>query len=97
MAAEARGTAWVINPTLHETAVAMTRAMCVDRTICDQLMRLLVACGRLSVDSGNDRPLHVLETAMARFRALTQEVIYAALGNLCTSELGVDSISYCLM
>lgn len=66
---------------LHETAVSMTRTVGADRTICDQLIQFLVACGRLSMDSGDAKPLPVVGAAMVRFLAVMEGGICAALAH----------------
>ncbi|MFL6246480.1 MAG: hypothetical protein ACJ74H_10685 [Thermoanaerobaculia bacterium] len=64
---------------IREAAAVIARTICANSTVCDQLIALLAACGRVRVDSGDARPLQVVGAAMARFVTVTEEVICATL------------------
>lgn len=70
----------------HEAAAAITARICSDEVTCDQLLRSLHACGRLSLDDRDVRPLPIIMETLARFAALVERIIGVALQSVIEED-----------
>lgn len=70
----------------HKAAAAVTARICADEVTCDQLLLSLHACGRLSLDDRDVRPLPIVMETLARFAALVERIIGVALQNVIEED-----------